>query len=498
VGERGARDAKTKQSVRVATVVGWLTRIKNSKISVRKFFQRFGVPFSREHYFSYKRKYEAGGAAALEDGRANGNHRKLNVDAEGFLAAYVRTRPEVSLGELQRLLTTRLKVAVAKPTLSTCLKRLRISLTPGRLPTVAPTCTYTPFGGLELITALACHLGWPQNTAEILRQTLRRSRAQQGGGWNRRPDLKGRNVRGRFTSRYNRRKDIRENKFAGVEDKRGRKNLASMSIAGASPCILARKSLALLTLPLLTRQGMTRSVDTALGESLDSLCGFNYKNETLRKFFAELKYLGAAKSLLLGQVPYWQKQWKATSQGELQLPLLCYYVDGNTKAYWSGRRVEQNKVTMLGRVMGCLEQVFVHDQFGRPLYFETYSGHAPLGEYVLKLFEKIEENLEAPGGRVQVNRAIVIDGAGNSVRTLRAFAAQKKYHYITSLDDNQWAPRKIRREGRVHRYAHGPATLSECELELEDSAEPGYLIVTRAIKIDWDYGRRTVLITSLV
>ena len=68
------------------------------------------------------------------------------------------------------------------------------------------------------------------------------------------------------------------------------------------------------------------------------------------------------------------------------------------KALWSKKRVKQNKVTMLGRVMGCMEQVFVHDSYGRPVYFETYSGHAPVGEYVLSLFEKIEQSLQEPGG----------------------------------------------------------------------------------------------------
>ncbi|MBI4600472.1 MAG: hypothetical protein HY721_00790 [Planctomycetes bacterium] len=179
------------------------------------------------------------------------------------------------------------------------------------------------------------------------------------------------------------------------------------------------------------------------------------------------------------------------------LPLLCYYVDGNTKALWSSKRVKKHKVTMLGRVMGCLEQVFIHDGQGRPVYFETYSGHAPLGEHVLGLFEKIEDSLEGPGPKLPVQRAIVMDAASNSVRTLRAFAAQRKYHYITSLDDNQWNLRHLRKEGRPQRYRWGPATLWDSEIELEDSNEKGYLFVTRAIKIEWDRGKETYLITSL-
>jgi len=484
-----------KSSGRASIIADWVARISNSRLSVRRYFQQFQLPFSQRQYFLYKRKLQQQGVGALRDGRAGGNHRKLSAEAEGFLAAYLQTHPEVSLGELQRLVEVRFDAAVTKSALSRALKRLGVSPTPRRA--LAVHRDYSPFGGFELVVALACHLRWPQTTAEIIHRQLKRLKQSQAQGWNRPIDRRGRDSRGCFTPHYNRRKAVREARFASIEKKRGTKNFASMSITRADPQVLARKSLAVLALPLLTRQGMSRSVDTPLGESLGSLCGFNYKNETLRKFFSELKYLGVAESLLRGQVPYWHRQWQGTSRGTLELPLLCYYVDGQTKAYWSSQRVRQNKVTMLGRVMGCLEQVFVHDQFGRPLYFETYSGQAPLGEQVLSLFEKIEESLEAPPKRLQVTRAIIIDGVGNSVRTLRAFAAQSHYHYITSLDTNQWNPRKVRREGRARRYAYGPATLRECELELVDSQEPGYLIVTRAIKIEWDYGRVTVLITSL-
>lgn len=34
-------------------------------------------------------------------------------------------------------------------------------------------------------------------------------------------------------------------------------------------------------------------------------------------------------------------------------------------------------------------------------------------------------------------------------------------------------------------------------MELEDSKEKGYLVVVRAIRIEWDHGKRTILLTSL-
>jgi hypothetical protein len=92
---------------------------------------------------------------------------------------------------------------------------------------------------------------------------------------------------------------------------------------------------------------------------------------------------------------------------------------------------------------------------------------------------------------------IVMDAGSNGVATLRAFAKQDKYHYITALDDNQWNPSKVRVQGRAKRYEYGAATLRDCQIELEDSRDKGYLIVVRAVRIDWDYGKTTVLITSL-
>lgn len=358
---------------------------------------------------------------------------------------------------------------------------------------------YTTCGGFELVIGLACHLDWPEAVSKVIKKRIEQSKGTKGQLRGTKPDRRGRKSRGRIGAAYNKRRDVRVAKFASVADKRSGKRLAGMSISTADTQVLARKCLAMLALPVVTHNGQVRSVDTPLGNALEHLCGFNYKQSTLNKFMAELKYLGVAEDLLRHQVAFWQERWESHPKGPLQMPVLCYYVDGNTKALWSRKRVKQNKVTMLGRVMGCLEQVFVHDNYGRPIYFETYSGHAPVGEYVLSLFDKIEQSLQQPDGRLSVSRAIVMDGAGNSVRTLRAFAAQEKYHYITSLDDNQWDARKLRGVGRPQRYRYGNATLRDCEIELEDSQpqEKGYLLVSRAIEIQWDHGKRTVLLTSL-
>lgn len=471
-------------------------KIANSHLSVDEYLQTHSVPFGRAQYFRYKSRLAAGGPESLRDGRGEGNHCKLTPDAKGFILGCHRTNPGLSLQEISEALRSELKLQVDRSTVSRFLSSVGEEIQWPR--PQEPERIFTSCGGFEIIGALALHLEWAQHTAEVITQERDRFRETAAFLQQRvRRDRKGRNSLGQFTGDYNRREDVRLQRFASVEEKRERKNYSRMGLFQAGEFILERKCLAILALPLITLNGATRSANGPLGNALEHFCGFNYQHHTLDKFLRELKYLGVADRLLRDQVAFWQAHWRKQQESPSGLPFLCYYVDGNTKPLWSEKRVKQNKVTMLGRVMGCLEQVFVHDAFGRPVYMETYAGKAPVGEHILGLFEKIEDALEGPGPPLRVTRVIVMDAASNGVATLRAFAEQDRYHYITSLDDNQWNPRKIREEGRPKRYYYGDATLRDCLLELEDSREKGYVVVVRAVRIDWDYGKRTVLITSL-
>jgi len=478
---------------KIASIV---QKISNSCLSVDEYFRRHSVPFSRPQYFRYKARLAAEGLDGLRDGRSQGNHRKLTADAEGFLRGVHQTNPRLSLRQMCESLESALGIEVDPSTVSRFLKGAGESVEwprPQEPERIATSC-----GGFEIVGALALHLDWVQHTAQVIvreRERFRRTAAYREERVTR--DRKGRNPLGQFTGEYNRREDVRLQRFASVEEKREGKNYSRMSLFRAGEFVLERKCLGILALPLITLNGSTRSANGPLGNALEHFCGYNYQHDTLDKFLRELKYLGISDRLLRDQVSFWQAHWRKLDEGPSGLPFLCYYVDGNTKPLWSEKRVKQNKVTMLGRVMGCLEQVFVHDAFGHPVYLETYAGKAPIGEHILEMFEKIEDALEGPGPPLRVSRVIVMDSASNGVATLRAFAEQQRYHYITSLDDNQWNPRKVRQEGRPKRYYYGDATLRDCLLELEDSQEKGYLVVVRAVRIEWDYGKRTVLITSL-
>lgn len=483
---------------REKVIAEWLERIRRSKLGLSEFFAQNAVPFSPVQYYRYRAAYDRGGTAALKDGRSAGNHRRLDAEAEGFLAGYAAAHPRASRGEICEAIRERFGIEMSESGIGRALGRLGIER--AERPRGGGSARHAvQYAGFELVVALAWHFGWPQWTAKVIGEALERARASGAFASEPIPDTKGRNPSGQFTARYNRRRDVREERFQSVGSKRAYRCLERMDIAKVDADTLARKCLAVLALPFLSLNGQIRTVNTAPGMALGELCGFPYRQATLSRFLAELKYLGLSGDLLRAQVGFWRGIWQDVAPLEENLPLLCYYVDGNTKALWSRQRVKKHKVTMLGRVMGCLEQVFVHDGHGRPIYFETYSGQAPLGEYVLGLFEKIEDSLEGPGPKLPVTRAIVMDAAHNSVRTLRAFAAQGKYHYITSLDANQWNPRRVRKQGHPERYRWGDATLWDAELELEDSRpeEKGYIFVTRAVRIEWDNGKETYLATSL-
>ena len=473
-----------------------LEKISNSGMSIDKYIEKHAVPFSRPQYFRYKSRFAAEGVDGLTDRRSQGNHRKLTPDAEGFIRGSHQANPRLSLQEICESLEAALGIRVDRSTASRFLSGVGEQIQWPR--PIAPESISTPCGGFEIIAAVALHLGWAKHTAGVIQKEVDLFRKSAAFLEERVSlDRKGRNSRGQFTGAYNRREGIRLKRFATVEEKRKHKNYSRMGVFQACEPILERKCLGIMALPLITLNGTTRSANTPLGNALEHFCGYNYQHDTLDKFLREVKYLGISDRLLRDQVSFWQGHWRKFGHDPSGLPFLCYYIDGNTKALWSEKRVKKNKVTMLGRVMGCLEQVFVHDGFGHPVYLETFAGKAPVGEYVLEMFKKIEDALEGPGSPFRVTRVIVMDAASNGVATLRAFAKQDRYHYITALDDNQWKPSKVREQGRPKRYYYGEATLRECLLELEDSREKGYLVVVRAVRIDWDYGKTTVLITSL-
>ncbi len=304
-------------------------------------------------------------------------------------------------------------------------------------------------------------------------------------------------MKGKFTSEYNKSSEVSSIRFRSIEEKIDNKRFDSMRIFSLTRESIMRYTLALFSLPIVTSNGKVRSVDNPRGNFLEYLCGFNYKASTLDMHIRDLKYLQISNLLIEKTAKFWVDFWNSRNKSDNIFA--CYYIDGNTKALWSSKSCKKGKVTMLGRVMNCLEQVFIHDGQGHPLYFQTFSGHADFGENALKMIDKISEYLEKNTdleNQFSLNRIMVMDAAGNGVRTLREMSGSG-YYFITMLDSNQVKNRKVKFVTEKKRYEFGDAFLTEFTIELEDSLEKGYIFTARAVQVNWDNGRTCVLITSL-
>jgi len=101
-----------------------------------------------------------------------------------------------------------------------------------------------------------------------------------------------------------------------------------------------RYNLALLCLPLVTSNGKSSRVNRVKGNDLAFLCGQNYKDASLERYFQELKYLKISNKLIAATAKFWQDFWQNEFGDETYLA--CYYIDGNTRP--CGHRTGATKV----------------------------------------------------------------------------------------------------------------------------------------------------------
>jgi hypothetical protein len=289
---------------------------------------------------------------------------------------------------------------------------------------------------------------------------------------------------GKFTSSYNKLKEDRSSRFKSIDEKIDKKRFVSMNIFKLSKESLRKYVLAIFSLPLVTRNGRCRSVNNVIGNDLEFLSGFNYKAATLDKFTGELKYLQLSNDLIEMVADIWLNFCSVQGDFKNQNTIgAIYYIDGNTKALWSQKSCHKGKVTMLGRVMNSLEQVFIHDGKGHPIYFQTFNGHADIGKNGLTMMDKLTDFLNENTDKKDqftVNRILVMDGGYNAFRILRNI---KDYYYITILDDNQVTNRKIKSISSEKRYEYGHDIDSDLLIELIDSKNKNFIYETRAVQV---------------
>jgi transposase len=485
-----------KKDKRVIEILKLFKRVEKSGLSAKAYFTTHPTPIGVIQYFRLKRRFQQQGEPGLLDQRHNGNARKLTEEQVQLVRGIFAYNRDLSSGALQNELRCQWRIELDRSRIH----QLRRQLDLPRLKPKATKQETAQLAGIEIFAALAHYVGILEHWNTTIQQRLEQVKQteQYGDGLGTGDHIDARRRDGKFSPRYNRRARIRHMKFASIADKIKEKDFCRLSLYQRTATNLSRKNLVVLLLPLVTNNGAVRSLDKPLGNALRYACGYNYKNATIDKYLRELKYLQVAADLIDCDARFWSHFWKPYDFTDHKLA--CYYIDGNVKPLWSSKRCRKGKVSMLGRVMGCLEQVIIHDGRGRPLYFRTFSGYADLQKHALQAMVQLDELLgeaqKTGAKKSRCTRAVIIDSAGNAVKTLRAFS-QSPYHYITILDANQVHDRKFKHLTKPQRYRHGEATLTDCRIELIDSTEPGYLYESRAVRIQWDNGKESCLVTSI-
>jgi len=276
---------------------------------------------------------------------------------------------------------------------STRIDQFRRKFNLPRIKLKTETIQTVEFAGIEIFSALVHHIGilehWNQTIQErlqiVTQSELYKDRKSSKTG----DHIHARHQDGKFSSRYNKLKKVRKMKFASIDEKVKEKDFARLSLYQTKDGSLNRKNLTILLLPLVTNNGASRSINKPLGNALESACGYNYKHATIDKYLRELKYLQVSTELINSNAKFWNHFWKQYDSTDQKLA--CYYIDGNVKPLWSSKPCHKGKVALLGRVMNCLEQVVIHDGYGHPIYFRTFSGNADLQKHALQSMEQLDK-----------------------------------------------------------------------------------------------------------
>jgi transposase len=480
---------------RIEKILCIMEDIEKSHLSVSKYFKEMTVPFGPTQYYHYKKTIEEKGIDGLIDQRNKGNHLKFTEEIKTFVKGLLNRDRSLTSEDVQTEVNKEFGLSISITVINDFRRENNLTL----IYTIEKIIPVKESGASEIAMALAMESGIIDALTDSISfavEKMRESKKFKESTSNPKDhsDLR---IKGKFTKEYNKSPQVSNLRFKSIDEKITNKRFDSMRIFSLTRESLIRYTLALFSLPIVTSNGKVRSVDNPRGNALEYLCGFNYKASSLDMHIRDLKYLQISNLLIETTAKFWIDFWNSRTKSDNIFA--CYYLDGNTKALWSSKSCHKGKVAMLGRVMNCLEQVFIHDGQGHPLYFQTFNGHADFGENALKMVDKISEYLETNtdlGIQFAVNRILIMDSGGNGVKTLREMT-KSGYNFITMLDTNQVNDRKVKFMSEKKRYEFGDAFLTEYTIDLEDSLEKGYIYATRAVQVNWDNGRTCVLITSL-
>lgn len=295
-------------------------------------------------------------------------------------------------------------------------------------------------------------------------------------------DVGYRDGRGRFTTRYNRRrKRKRGQRIASylrpaAEKAQGRVPTWPRFVREQPATIDAKFRMLGFGWMVAGSKGWNalRAPDVA---GLEGLTGFAYLPTTLAKFVSALAISGAGERLLATVAQHWHE----VAQQHYDEPgaMAALYVDNHAKEVWSSLYTLSGKVSHRNRVMPCITTTYVHTGAGTPVVLSVQSGSAPLAP---RLFELVERTEALLGGEIE--RAVVIDAEGSTFDLLHAFQQAERV-LVTPLRPGRAPELELRfsRGSYFRAYReHDELRVARCTLTRKSTGETlelGALIVRR-------------------
>jgi len=270
------------KSNRQKEILQLFKNIDISDLSVKKYFTTYETPISLSQYYRLKKRFGQQGITGIEDNRVAGNARKQSPQQTKLIRAVISYNQHLTPKLLQKELQDKWEIELN----TSQINQLRRKFNHPHIKLNTDTIQSVEFAGIEIFSALVHHIGIKEHWSQTIKKRL--TLIKQSELYQNKNSQIGSHVRhrnGRFSSRYNKLKKVREMKFASIDDKVKEKDFVKSSLYQTTDANLERKNLSVLLLPLVTNNGTSRSINKPLGNALQYACGYNYKHSTIDKYF---------------------------------------------------------------------------------------------------------------------------------------------------------------------------------------------------------------------
>ncbi len=424
-----------------------ILRIRDGKESITPVFKESNLPYKSKTYYYLKSKYEKDGLIGLIS-KINKRGCKAPDEKEkiqNYIIKQKQKHPSLRGKEIRDRVLKKFNISYTVSNINLLIQQENLEVERGR-PAIEKKEELTCAGAFILIAAIMetgfiKHLLQAQQeiVSDFKEQLISAEENNTASpslcGTKQERGIFSKDEKGKFQKyESDSEEDYKNNgfissKFLSVKNRIQTRNLNRLDILNIKEPTIYRKNLTLLLLPIFTNHSRLVELDDTLGNELTYLAGYDYKSSTIDKYLREMKYLQWSGVMLDQIARFWCRFWESKTGKPIKQ--ICYYFDGYTKPLWSDYRVKQGKVTMMGRVMGCLEQVYVHSDRGYPIMFQTFSGNVHLPDAIKKLHTQIDKILPE-----RVSRISVFDAGGNSVDFYETFGDDN--YFICILNNNQY------------------------------------------------------------